>query len=104
MPNKRLFIATILVVALALFLSLIPAFAQEQQCGPRSQVINHLNENYGEVPINVGVVNEAVVMETYANLETGTWTILASRTDGLTCFIASGQSFTQDGLHLPPNL
>lgn len=44
-----------------------------------------------------------MVVEVFASLETGTWTITITRPDGLTCLAASGEGFENLVEVLPPD-
>ncbi|WP_299949060.1 hypothetical protein [uncultured Ruegeria sp.] len=82
----RLLLSTALAALLAW-----PAFAQN--CAPRDEVITRLAENYGESRQGIGIARQGAVMEIFASNNTGTWTITATLPNGLTCLIASGQSY-----------
>jgi hypothetical protein len=67
--------------------------AQGQNCGARTAVIERLAERYGESRQSIGMAPQGRVVEVFASLETGTWTITVTMPDGMTCLVASGQSF-----------
>ncbi|MDE4189677.1 hypothetical protein [Phaeobacter gallaeciensis] len=71
----------------------IAASAQGRNCAPREVVIKRLADKYGESRQSVGIGGQGVVMETFASTETGTWTITVTMPNGMTCLVASGQSF-----------
>jgi len=79
--------------AIALILTATAATAQNNECGPRDVVIERLASKYGETRHSIGLGGSGVVMETFANAETGTWTITVTTPNGLTCLIAYGQSY-----------
>ncbi len=62
-------------------------------CGPRDAVTSALADRYGETRRGVGLGDGNMVMEVYASSETGTWTILITRPDGLSCLAASGSGY-----------
>ncbi len=68
-----------------------PAYAQ-QACAPYEDVKQTLSDDYGEVPIGRGLANGAIV-ETWANLETGSFTVNVIFPDGRACLIASGENW-----------
>lgn len=80
----------ILAASAALFA--FPVIAQ-QNCGPRDAVIERLAEGYGETRQAIGLGANNTVMEVFASLETGTWTITVTNPNGLMCLAASGQAF-----------
>jgi len=81
-----------LVLALIAMIAVAPAFAATN-CAPRETVIERLAEVYGETRQSVALATNNAVVETFASLSTGTWTITLTQPDGLTCIVASGQSF-----------
>jgi hypothetical protein len=80
------------------------AAAQQQarNCAPRDAEIERLAEAYGETRQNIGLGSRGIVIETFASSATGTWTITATLPSGMTCLVASGQSFETLAEALPP--
>ena len=70
-----------------------PAYAQGQNCAPRNDVIERLYSKYGESRQSFGLAPKDRVVETWANENTGTWTITVTMPNGITCLVASGQSY-----------
>lgn len=67
------------------------AHGQGQQCAPRANVIEHLADQFEQARQSVGLSPDGQAMiETFANSETGTWTILVSLPNGMSCLIADG--------------
>lgn len=83
-----------LCVAAAL---IVPAAAQAQgqNCGNREMVVERLTTKYGESRQSIGMAPKGRVVEVYASVETGTWTITVTMPNGITCLVASGQSFEE---------
>jgi hypothetical protein len=70
------------------------AHAQQQgNCAQRSQVVERLQTKYGESRKSVGLAAKNGVVETYASDESGTWTIVITLPNGMTCLVAAGNSF-----------
>ena len=92
-------LSTALIAATA-FLAPLAAFAQGQNCGNRELVVERLTTKYGESRQSIGMAPQGRVVEVFASLETGTWTITVTNTSGLTCLVASGQAYeaTDDDL------
>lgn len=82
----------------------VPAATEEQNrpCADRSKVIARLAERYGETLQSLGLNDDSSVLEVYASEDTGTWTILITRTDGMACLIASGQAWEKLARPLTP--
>lgn len=71
----------------------LAAQAQGQNCGDRDRVVERLTATYGESRQSIGMAPQGRLVEVFASLETGTWTIMVTMPNGITCLIASGQSF-----------
>lgn len=69
------------------------AGAQTLLCGERPDVVAALAAKRGETPVNHGVRGDQLALETYANPKTGTFTIVVTDTDGLTCLVMGGDGF-----------
>lgn len=64
-----------------------------RNCGLRDLVVERLAIKYGESRQSIGLGANNQVVEVFASLETGTWTITVTTPSGMTCLVASGQSF-----------
>lgn len=72
------------------------AAAQPPNCAPRDLVIQRLAGRYGETLRNQGLLSrDSTMVEVFSSEETGTWTILMTRPDGLACLLAAGQQWEQ---------
>jgi hypothetical protein len=78
---------------LALAATAIPATAQSRNCAERERVVERLSGTYGESRQSIGLAANNQVMEVFANLESGSWTVTVTLPTGLTCLIASGMAF-----------
>lgn len=71
-----------------------PANAQNQNnCAPRTAVVERLADRYGESQQAIGMATQGRVMEMFASVDTGTWTIIVTMPNGVSCMVASGQSY-----------
>lgn len=77
------------------------ASAQNPQCAPRADVVAHLNEKFSETRQGMGLAANSTVMEVFASEATGTWTITVTTPQGITCLIASGQSYEPEDEQQP---
>ncbi len=66
--------------------------AQQRPCGQRSDVVRMLRERFGEAPIAHGLANTGAVAEVFISSK-GSWTIVATSPNGLTCMVGSGESW-----------
>ena len=64
-----------------------------RNCGPRPAVLQQLTERFGETRQSIGLVANNSVVEVFASTETGSWTIIVTAPSGITCLVASGQSY-----------
>ena len=70
-------------------------------CAPREQVLERLATKYGETRQSMGLGANNAVVEVFASLESGSWTITVTTTNGVTCLVASGQAFEELAEALP---
>lgn len=78
----------------ALILAASHAFAQSpRNCGSRDMIVERLAQSYGESRQSIGLGTQNRVVETFANPETGSWTITVTLPNGVMCLMASGHAF-----------
>ena len=92
------------IAVLCLLIGLTPAVAQAQNnnCGPRERVLTTLAEKYQETRRSIGLATQGRVMEVFASDESGSWTIIVTMPNGVTCLVASGQAFEEVDETLQP--
>jgi hypothetical protein len=73
-----------------------------RNCAPRAMVLERLSGKYGETRQSIGLGTNNAVVEMFASTETGSWTIIVTKPDGMSCLVASGQSFETIAEALPP--
>ena len=99
---KQKFLALSLGVG-AMLLATQHAFAQSRaNCADRETVVERLASNYGESRQSIGLAPNNNVVEVFASIETGTWTITVTNASGVTCLVASGQAFEATDEDLTP--
>jgi len=59
-------------------------------CAGHEAVVEKLKKVFGEEPTGAGLSSNGGMLEVYAS-ERGTWTIVLTRPDGLSCLIATGE-------------
>ena len=69
------------------------ANADVQNCGDHEMIVERLVSLYGETRQSVGLVGGHTAVETFANRDTGTWTIAVTSAGGQTCLVLVGNSF-----------
>ena len=62
------------------------------QCAPHDKVSADLAAKFGEQPTSMGLAHDNTVMELYASVTSGTWTLTATLPNGMTCLVAAGQN------------
>jgi hypothetical protein len=91
------------VPALAILAMILaaPVSAQTAKCAARDKVVERLASSFGETRRSIGLARDSAVMELFASDTTGTWTITVTLANGMTCLVASGQSFETLSEDLP---
>lgn len=67
--------------------------AQTRNCADHGQVVERLAQSYGETRQSIGLGADNSVVEVFASMDTGSWTITVTRPGGLTCLVAAGQAY-----------
>lgn len=62
-------------------------------CAPHQQVVEVLAERWGESRQSIALGANGAIVEVFASIETGTWTIVVTRPGGPACLVASGQAY-----------
>ncbi|MEO0623982.1 MAG: hypothetical protein AAFU49_11330 [Pseudomonadota bacterium] len=71
-----------------------PSTAEAQmRCGKRDVVISHLTKKYGETQRSVGLQEGRGMVEIFANPDSGSWTILLTTPNGMSCLMAAGEAY-----------
>lgn len=87
-------LVSVLIIGVAMALALVlaaPAFAQAN-CGMRPEVVDMLGQKYGETLKATGLGNGQMI-EVWASDASGTWTILSTSADGVSCALLVGTDF-----------
>ncbi len=88
-----IFVMAALVIAAMWFVSAAQA---QTVCGTRDSIVAMLGDKYGEVRKGGGLAGETAILELWVSEATGTWTILKTTPNGLTCFVAVGDNWQDD--------
>jgi hypothetical protein len=73
----------------ATFISTIAVAQGPVPCAPRPQVVQELDEIFHESQVAVGLTANGEMLELFAS-PTRSWTLLATRPDGITCVVVFG--------------
>lgn len=80
--------------AVVSFQSISPTAAQDRPCAERNNVVDTLDTQYKESPRAIGLVSQEAVLEIFVS-ETGTWTVVVTDPQGVSCVLAAGQSWEE---------
>lgn len=89
----------LVVIALGAFLMYLAPSHAMGQCGNRADFLKALDEKYNESVKSLAVAGQVNLVEVFTS-KAGTWTILVTTPDGISCMIAAGNSWED----LPPKL
>lgn len=85
----RMRYAPSIVAGLLALTTALPAIAQTR-CAPRGVMVERLADHYGETFAGGGLQSDVAVFEVWTSRTDGTWTILMTRADGVSCVMAAG--------------
>lgn len=100
--TEKFFRLTMLSAGLLIGAATLTEAQDLRHCAPRDQVVDRLATKYGETRQSMGLGANNAVMEVFASLESGSWTITVTMANGITCLVASGQAFEELAEVLPP--
>ena len=84
---------TATLVALVIASCLIaPTALAQSACSSHKMVAENLNKAYAETPVSMGVTIGGAVIEVFASPD-GTWTLVITQPNGVTCLIAAGNDW-----------
>ena len=84
---------TRLILATLTFIVLSPSIGQASVCSDRDSMISKLKDTYGEAERGMGLSGSEAVIEIWSSAKTGTFTIVMTRPDGVSCVVAAGTSW-----------
>ncbi len=88
---KRMFM-TIMGALLIVLGALVQPASAQTACGVRQTVADKLKQTYDEQPSAIGLAHNGTVVEVFSS-PTGTWTIVLTRPDGVSCLVATGENW-----------
>ncbi len=81
-------------LALSAGFALVASTAVAQtQCNERENVLELLAKKYQETPIAAGVTNTGGLVEVLTDTKGGTWTIIVTTPQGMSCLVAAGEGW-----------
>ena len=100
--STKMILGVAVLSSLIALSSAVAANAQARNCGPRTMVVERLAEGYRETRQSIGMAANNVVVEVFASVSSGSWTIVVTQPTGISCLVASGQGFENLSEDLPP--
>ncbi len=91
---KRVFMTFVgaLAVTIAAHAQPVEAQTYAAPCGARDDLANKLKQRYDEMPSALGIASNGRLVEVFTS-PNGTWTIVLTRPDGVSCLLAVGQDW-----------
>ena len=83
---------TAMMLCVATAASFAAPAAAADQCAARADMVKALGDKFHESETARGLVNPSVILEVFVS-EQGTWTILATDTQGQSCVIMAGEGW-----------
>lgn len=62
-------------------------------CEDRATVLDQLSNRYSEAPVAMGLATNGSVLEVLSSGEGTSWTIILTGADGISCVLATGESW-----------
>ena len=91
------------IPVLLLAAALLPTAVQAQSnCAEREKVVHNLENGYGEAFAGGGLRNAQQIFEVWFSQDKGTWTILLTRADGVSCIMATGTNWREADMAVAP--
>lgn len=75
--------------------------AQSRNCNEHALIVERLASVYGESRRTIALSSDGTVVENFANLETGSWTVVVTQAGGPSCLAVSGEAFQLLNEELP---
>jgi len=87
------FLYLIALVAAVASQEVAAGLAAPGPCDRHATVIDLLSERYGEAPVALGVTGNGSLVEVLVDAARGTWTIIVTSPEGLSCLVLSGEGW-----------
>ena len=84
---------SVTAVLVAAFFMLASPVVAAPQCDKRDKVLGMLAKKYREAPIAAGVTNTGGLVEVLTDHKGGTWTIIVTSPQGMSCLVAAGEGW-----------
>ncbi len=81
------------LLALALLLGVRAPASAQSVCTTHAEVTKQLESRHSESPVGIGLASTGQVLEVFTTGDGSSWTIVMTRPDGMSCLVASGDSW-----------
>ncbi len=71
-----------------------PAALAQPVCGSHQSIAESLKQSYTETPVSMGVTSGGGIIEVFSSPK-GTWTLVITQPNGMSCLIAAGQDWEE---------
>jgi len=88
------------IITILTALAANPVMAQ-QKCAPHAEAIAMLAQNYAESREMVALSADGLMVEVFAS-ESGSWTLIATNAQGISCLVGAGEAYQYVDDPLPP--
>ncbi|WP_424943623.1 hypothetical protein [Aliiroseovarius crassostreae] len=89
---KRL-VTSALIFGAASLAPPIPMAHAMPSCAPRTDLVEKLSVHYSEGLVGGGLQNQKELLEVWSSPETGSFTILVTNANGVSCIVAAGKNW-----------
>lgn len=89
-----------LAIALAFLASTSTTTVAQMLCVDRVDMLDRLASDYGEQLIEVKMMEGRGLLEVLASPRKGTWTLLLTKPDGISCVLATGRGLSKRKLQM----
>lgn len=81
-------------VPLVLVLGAMPVYAQSSlTCQDRAKLVSTLEDKYNERLDSIGLQTPELLLEIWSSDDTGSFTVLITKPNGVSCVVASGKNW-----------
>jgi len=94
------FLTTTLLAAGASLVAFSTTAQAQMQCSKHGEVLGKFADTYKESPVAGGLTQDGRLLQVLSSGDDGTWTIVLSKPDGITCVIMAGEAWRK--LNLKP--
>lgn len=88
-----------LALGLVITAAFLPISAHAASCAPKALIEEALGTQFGEAAFAMGLAVGNIV-KFFSNPQSGSWTVVVVRPDGIACVVAQGENFEVEDMTL----